>query len=201
MKKLLGILLVLVAAVTMAFTPSRVKDPVQIIDPNTEAMVNDQDMQYQRKAASPQIYLQTQASLHLSAPKHLTGNELVILVGVKGQRANVKIFRSPAVAKWLPQEKCDSIVVSQVKLLKPANKKNFNQGLQKIVQASCTVLEDHYHLPHGANSLNPVEMMHVTNPHRTKLTNALIIAVIAMALFWFARQRDLIGPRHKKHQQ
>lgn len=199
MKKLFGIFLLVAAVVAMAFTPSRVKDPMQVIDPNTEAMVNDQDMQYQRKSASPQIYLQTQRGLHLSAPKHLTGSKLVILVGIEGQRANVKIFRSPAVAKWLPQAKCDNIVVSQVKLLKPANQKQFNQGLQKIVQAACTLLEDHYHLPHGANSLNPVQMMHFTNPHRTKLTNALIIAVIAMVLFWFARQRDLVGPRRKKH--
>ncbi|MCI1290398.1 MAG: hypothetical protein LKG31_02265 [Lactobacillus sp.] len=191
MKKLLACFLAFTAVITMAFAPKRVNDPVQILDPDTVALVNDKDIRYERSDAQPQIYLQTQQGLKLKAHKHVTGNRIYIMVGIKGSRANVKVFRGSGVKKWLSQEKCDQMVVSQSSQLKPKNEKDFNQSLRKIVQGLATLVEDHYGIGHDNSSLGKQQVNKMLHPHRTSLPFALGVGIVVFGLFWFARNRKL----------
>ncbi|MCH3904853.1 MAG: hypothetical protein LKF01_04150 [Lactobacillus sp.] len=191
MKKLCAFLLALTAFITMAFAPSRVKDPVQILDPDTMALVNDKDIRYERSHDQPQIYLQTQQGIKITAPKHATGNRLYIMVGIKGNRANVKVYRGSGIKKWLSQEKCDQLVVSQSSKLKPKNEAAFNKALRKIIKGLATLVEDHYGISHDSTSLGKKDVDKMVHPHRTSLPFALGVGVVVFGLFWFARNRKL----------
>lgn len=191
MKKLFACLLALTAIITMAFAPNRVVDPVQILDPNTVALVNDKDIRYERSQAQPQIFLQTQSGLKLKPHKQITGKRIYVMAGIKGNRANVKIFRGRGLQAWLSQAKCDQLIVSQSSKLKPKDEKSFNEGLRKIVQGLATLIEDHYGISHDNSSLGKQQVNKMLHPHRTSLPFALGVGFVVFALFWLARNRKL----------
>lgn len=188
-KKFFGFLAVLAFAWLTAGIPNRVKDQANVFSPNTVALVNDKDLSYRQHKQRPQVYLTSKRGLHLTRPDHIGKNDLVVLVGVSGQKRNVQLFAGTGLQKTLTPARCQNLVVSQEKKLRSKKNATFNAGLQKVIAAACTLLEQHFGYPPDVHSLDKKQLQEMTSPHAVQLSLALAIAFVATAVFLYCRRR------------
>jgi hypothetical protein len=188
-KKFLGLVAVVAFVFLTAGIPQRVKDSASVFSPNTVALVNDKDMRYRQHKEKPQVYLTSQQGLHLKRPSHIGQNDLYVLVGVSGAKRNVRLFAGTGLQKTLTRAKCDNLVVSQEKKLRSQKAETFDKGLQKVISAACTLVEQHFGYPSDTHSLNKKQLQYMVSPHAVQLPVALAVGFVAMALFLYFRQR------------
>lgn len=191
LKKLFSLLIALaMAAVLTAAGQQHVRDEANVLTPGSVAIVNDKDMHYRQHSVKPQVYLTTQKGLSIKKPA-VGDKDLAIIVGVSGQKRNVRLFPGRDLEKTLTKERCDNLVLSQLKSLRAKKNFDFNQGLQKVIAGACTLIEHRYGFPADAYSLKTGELKHLLSPHSVKLPIALGIAVVVMVAFTYLERKKL----------
>ncbi len=174
-------------------TPSFVQDEAQILTPATRLLIQEKNERYQKRHEPVRLIVKTVHRLTLKASKFKPAAKTVIIaVGQKGKKRNVRLFVSSDLKRILTPTFCDALIQSKVTALRSQDRTTFNDGLKFVFKACATKIDQAYSYPKDRQTdLDTDTMSQIEHPRRVTLPMALLIGVLVMVLLgWLKKQRQ-----------
>lgn len=159
-----------------------VNDQLDVFSDETTQLVETRNKKFQLHHENAQILLQSGKSSKATNPKK---NEIVIFVTQKVGKKNIEISIGENLKKIIPTTKSIMLVQALKQQLKSSNDKTFNFGVQKLINSTASLINEHYHIK-DKNDLSKKELNDLNHPQNMKMIWAIAIGIfVVIALAWY----------------
>lgn len=191
MKPRIICLILFLALFLTASTKSLIVDNLNLLNNKTKTMLVETNNFYQKKSQHPKIIIQTTKQIDSLKPTHVNTetHTIYIIVGRNNNKTNVQIYRSKDMVNVISQKFIYDLISSQAALLKSSNKQKLNVGLQQIIRACITKIDQKFSYNNAQYELTSEQMNKLQHPNSMNMTWAIVIALIIGGVFWYLKKR------------
>lgn len=193
-----SILFLIAACFFLTAASPNISDKAKIINHQNAEIVSGENRYYQTTKEKPRLVLSSQQGLKRMQPQRLNQSKrtVYIVVGQEKQKRSVQIFSSRDLHSAFTRTMRLNMIANKRKKLNSKNNKEFNQGLQFVIRACITQINQHYGFTSKVNTLTLREQMQLNHPRRLLIAIILgFLLVLTVFVFFYHKWRK---PIHSK---
>lgn len=176
---------------SLAASPN-IRDQAQVINHKNENIVAGENRYWRKTKPQPRLILISQKSLTKMQPAHLNRAKktVYIVVGQAQGRRSVQIFSSRDLHSAFTRTVRLNMIAAKKDKLTATNNKEFNAGLEFVIRACITQINQHYDFSSQTNTLTLRERVQLNHPRRLRIAIiAGLVLVLAVFIFFYHKWR------------